>query len=636
MAKTARRATTGVAALALAATLSIAACDFGGEPEGINPTAPGDGGSATEVVTVDGTHVDNAFAGATMYVNHSWSERVLEQADSTDDAALANDMRAIAYTPTAVWMDRISAIEGNADGPGLRHHLDAAVSQAQDADGPVVVTVVIYNLPGRDCFALASNGELPATDEALARYQSEYIDVIAAMFAQEAYRDLRIVTVIEPDSLPNLVTNASEPACQEADPYYRAGVAYALDAFAAQDHVYAYIDAAHSGWLGWDNNAGPTAQLFAEVVRSTEAGFEAVDGFITNTANYTPLEEPFLKDPELQVGGQPVKSGSFYEFNAQFDEADWTADLYGRLVAAGFPEHIGMLIDTSRNGWGGDARPTAVSTSGTLDTFVAESKVDARTHRGGWCNQAGAGLGRLPQALPAGFDDSHLDALVWIKPPGESDGSSTEIANDEGKGFDRMCDPTFTTDRLGGQSTNALADAPVSGKWFSAQFAELVANAYPTVGAPVPAPREDPDASKPVGSSAADTGSGDPEDGARQGGADDKDASDDTAPSTADAGASSRGCDAELVVTNQWDGGFQADVTVVAREQIAGWTVTVVLPSGSSTGSLWNGEATGTSGTFTVGDVGWNGSLAASATGTFGFTGNGSPPAAGDLTCVAH
>ncbi|MEK8226175.1 hypothetical protein NKG05_09040 [Oerskovia sp. M15] len=34
---------------------------------------------------------------------------------------------------------------------------------------------------------------------------------------------------------------------------------------------------------------------------------------------------------------------------------------------------------------------------------------------------------------------------MWVKPPGESDGASTEIANDQGKRFDRMCDPTFVS-----------------------------------------------------------------------------------------------------------------------------------------------------------------------------------------------
>jgi len=69
---------------------------------------------------------------------------------------------------------------------------------------------------------------------------------------------------------------------------------------------------------------------------------------------------------------------------------------------------------------------------------------------------------------------------VWIKPPGESDGSSTEIPNDEGKGFDRMCDPTYQGNpRNGNNPSGALPDAPLSGHWFSAQFQELMRNAYP-------------------------------------------------------------------------------------------------------------------------------------------------------------
>ena len=46
-------------------------------------------------------------------------------------------MRTVAKQPTAVWMDRISAITGNADGNGLKFHLDNAV--AQKGSGPIVV-----------------------------------------------------------------------------------------------------------------------------------------------------------------------------------------------------------------------------------------------------------------------------------------------------------------------------------------------------------------------------------------------------------------------------------------------------------------------------------------------------------------
>ncbi|MCZ4141764.1 cellobiohydrolase, partial [Escherichia coli] len=76
---------------------------------------------------------------------------------------------------------------------------------------------------------------------------------------------------------------------------------------------------------------------------------------------------------------------------------------------------------------------------------------------------------------------AHLDAYVWVKPPGESDGSSSAIPNDEGKGFDRMCDPTFVT--RDGVLTGALPNAPISGHWFHDQFVMLVQNAFPVIPA---------------------------------------------------------------------------------------------------------------------------------------------------------
>ncbi|GEA88728.1 glycoside hydrolase family 6 protein [Cellulomonas cellasea] len=425
-------------------------------------------------------HVDNPYAGATQYVNPTWSAAVEGAATRVSDPALAAKMRAIKSMPTAVWMDRISAINGNADGNGLKFHLDNAVAQKK-AGTPLVFNLVIYDLPGRDCFALASNGELPATDAGLARYKTEYIDPIAALLADPKYQDIRVAATIEPDSLPNLITNIAEPTCATAAPYYREGVKYALDKLHAIPNVYNYIDAAHSGWLGWDSNAGPAAKLFADVAKTTKAGFASIDGFVTNTANSTPLEEPFLTDPTKQVGSGQVRSSKYYEWNPDFDEIDWTAHLHRLLVAEGFPATTGMLIDTSRNGWGGAARPTAASTSTTLDTYVDQSRIDKRTHRGAWCNPLGAGIGERPKATPSGYAASHLDAFVWIKPPGESDGASSEIANDQGKRFDRMCDPTFNSPKLAGALTGATPNAPLAGQWFEEQFVTLVKNAYPVI-----------------------------------------------------------------------------------------------------------------------------------------------------------
>jgi cellulose 1,4-beta-cellobiosidase len=430
-------------------------------------------------------HQDNPFVGATQYVNPLWQAEVQSEAATQSDATTKAKMATVAKQPTSVWMDSIGAITGPAGGMGLQAHLDAALTQQQGTT-PMVFNVVIYDLPGRDCNALASNGEIPATAAGLTQYETKYIDPIVAILSQAKYASLRIVATIEPDSLPNIVTNSSVAACQTAGPLYEQGTVYALTKLHAISNVYNYLDSAHSGWLGWTSNSGPAAAEFAKVAKATPSGVNSVDGFITDTANTTPLKEPFLS-ATTTVGGQLVIGASapndFYAWNPDLDEATFSADMYPRLVSNGFPASIGMVIDTSRNGWGGSGRPTAASTSTDMGTFLNASKVDKRPHRGAWCNPTGAGLGELPQATPAGYASSHLDAFVWVKPPGESDGSSTAIPNNEGKGFDRMCDPTYVPSGAGwnGHTTGALANAPLSGKWFPAQFDQLVANAYPAV-----------------------------------------------------------------------------------------------------------------------------------------------------------
>jgi cellulose 1,4-beta-cellobiosidase len=205
----------------------------------------------------------------------------------------------------------------------------------------------------------------------------------------------------------------------------------------------------------------------------------SVDGFVSNTANYTPTEEAFLPDPNLSIGGQPLRSARFYEWNPHFDEQDFGTAMRQALINAGFPQGIGMLIDTSRNGWGGPERPLAVSTSIDLNAYADSSRVDRRQHRGNWCNQAG-GIGARPQAAPApGFD-----AYVWIKPPGESDGTSdsTQTTPDaEGKRFDPMCDPNGQSRYNNAFRTGALDNAPPAGHWFGEAFKILVTNARPAM-----------------------------------------------------------------------------------------------------------------------------------------------------------
>ncbi|NGM13671.1 glycoside hydrolase family 6 protein [Verrucosispora sp. WMMA2044] len=432
------------------------------------PTTPPP--TTTPPTTPPGTKVDNPYVGARGYVNPEWKAK----------AESVSGGNRISNTPTGVWLDRIAAIEGTdnsqSNGPmGLRDHLDEALRQNAQ-----YIQVVIYNLPGRDCAALASNGELKADE--LPKYKAQYIDPIAAIQADPKYRNLRIINIIEIDSLPNLVTNTSgnpggTAMCDtvKANGAYVNGVGYALAKLGAISNVYNYIDAGHHGWLGWDSNFTPTAQILRQAAGASGATVNHVHGFITNTANYSALREPYAKVTD-SVNGQSVRQSKWIDWNQYNDELSFAQAFRQELVRQGFPNSIGMLIDTSRNGWGGPNRPTAAGPTTNVNTYVDGGRIDRRIHKGNWCNQSGAGLGERPKAAP----ESGIDAYVWIKPPGESDGSSREIPNNDGKGFDRMCDPTYTGNARNGNSmSGALPDAPISGAWFPAQLSELMRNAYP-------------------------------------------------------------------------------------------------------------------------------------------------------------
>ncbi|ARQ68625.1 glycoside hydrolase family 6 protein [Streptomyces marincola] len=418
-----------------------------------------------------GDRVDNPYEDAGVYVNPDWSANAASEPGGS----------AIADEPTAVWLDRRAAITGGSAGnsTGLREHLDNALVQAEEHEN-FVFQVVVYNLPGRDCAALASNGEL-AADE-IDVYKEEFIDPIADILGDPAYSDLRIVTIIEIDSLPNLITNVSprETATENCDEmlangHYQEGISYALATLGDIPNVYNYVDAGHYGWIGWDDNFGASAELFHETATMNGATVDDVAGFIVNTANYGPTVEPHYTIND-SVNGTSVRQSDWVDWNRYVDNQSFALGFRDELVRQGFNSEIGMLIDTSRNGWGGPDRPAGPGPRTDVNAYVEGSRIDGRYQAGNWCNQEGAGLGERPTASPV----PNIDAYAWIKPPGESDGASREIPNPEGKGFDRMCDPTYEGNpRNGYNMSGALPDAPLSGHWFSAQFQELLANAHP-------------------------------------------------------------------------------------------------------------------------------------------------------------
>jgi glucuronoarabinoxylan endo-1,4-beta-xylanase len=108
-------------------------------------------------------------------------------------------------------------------------------------------------------------------------------------------------------------------------------------------------------------------------------------------------------------------------------------------------------------------------------------------------------------------------------------------------------------------------------------------------------------------------------------------------PTTTTTPPPGTGCSAAYQVTNSWDGGFQADITVTNNGSAAtrGWRVSWPLPSGQTISQVWNGALTTSGGTATVTNAEYNGTVTPGGTATFGFTATGPPGSTPVPACTA-
>lgn len=191
---------------------------------------------------------DNPFNGKKLTANPEWGaklEPTYEKFIADGDTESAGKVRTIQGIGTFFWVSNIASL------PNIDDAIAAARAEKEATGEDQIVGLVVYNLPDRDCSAGESAGELDSADGGLERYKAEYIDPYAEKLA--AATDVSFAIVLEPDSLANLVTNMGVEFCAQAAPVYREGIAYAINAL-QYDHVSLYIDAAHGGWLGWDDN----------------------------------------------------------------------------------------------------------------------------------------------------------------------------------------------------------------------------------------------------------------------------------------------------------------------------------------------------------------------------------------------
>ena len=287
------------------------------------------------------SHVTNPFTGSNWYVNPDYTAEVATSVAGAS-GTLASQMTLVGQQSTGIWLDHIGAIYGGSDNSSrmsLQAQLANAVSK-ESGSTPEIVPIVIYDLPNRDCAALASNGELTVSNNGLQYYEQDYITPIAQILSDYEHTNLRIVAIIEPDSLPNLVTNLSDANCAQANSSgaYVDGIQYALNALHAIPNVYNYVDIAHSAWLGWPSNMGPAVSLYKSVASGTTAGVNSVDGFISDTANYTPTTEPYMTATE-NVDGNPVDSVTYYSFDPYIDELTYDEAMYSQPGVGRLPEH---------------------------------------------------------------------------------------------------------------------------------------------------------------------------------------------------------------------------------------------------------------------------------------------------------
>ncbi|KAG8830595.1 hypothetical protein FRC17_004667 [Serendipita sp. 399] len=368
--------------------------------------------SATPVQTAS-ISTFNPFKDHTFAISPIYREQALKASITFLKAGKLDLANRATYVATKV--AAFSWIAHTTDVPKLRDWLKEANLVQTLTGKKQVVEVAVYNLPDRDCSAKSSAGELSYADGGEEKYKKFIQDVVAEI---KKYPNLRVVIGLEADSIGNLVTNLSVPKCGDNAEGQKRSLAYAIAALQLPN-VAIYLDGAHAGWLGWEGNIEATAELMGELVKKAKVinPKAAVRGVATNVSNYNGL------------GNQPQMG---------YDDLIYVRNLQPLLVAEGIDAHF--IVDQGRSG----------------NQNYTRSGLD-------WCNNKNAGFGTLPTTKTP---DPFIDAIVWAKPGGQSDGTSDRSA----VRFDEAC-----------ASETSLQPAPEGGSWFQAYFEQLLVKANPKI-----------------------------------------------------------------------------------------------------------------------------------------------------------
>lgn len=314
-----------------------------------------------------------------------------------------------------------------------------------EAAGQVPV-LVAYNIPFRDCAFYSAGGAADGP---------AYLSWIRGFAAGIGGRDA--IVILEPDGLGVIPWHRTldgkpencrpEGQGEGASDARYAQLRGAVAILSSLPKARLYLDGTGSSWLAPGEAA--SRLIKADVARA--AGYFLNVSNFESDARVIPYARWVSDCIALLTRGavEPRDCPSQYWPAAFEDHSTWGATdaAYAKLFAKAGLKRDPVLqkhavIDTSRNGRGSWQPP-------------ADKYEDAEV----WCNPPGRGLGRRP-TLNSG--DAYIDAFLWIKIPGESDG-----ACHRGRG--------------GPADPERGLTAPPAGSWFSEQARELIEHANPPI-----------------------------------------------------------------------------------------------------------------------------------------------------------
>lgn len=237
------------------------------------------------------------------------------------DAAV---MQKLGAQPTAAWLGGWNS--------NVQSDANAIVTKAAGAGS--TPTLVLYNIPHRDCGSYSAGGTTA----------DKYRDWVRAV--ANGIGDRSAIVILEPDALAGIDCLSSELKNER-----QTLLKDAISILKSKPKTKVYLDAGNAKWIGADEMAK----------RLLSANIGSANGFSLNVSNF-------------------------------MTTADNTA--YGTTISS----KVGgkhFVIDTSRNGNG----PTG----------------DYQ-----WCNPAGRAVGQKPTTSTG---NPLVDAYLWLKVPGESDGA---------------------------------------------------------------------------------------------------------------------------------------------------------------------------------------------------------------------